>query len=54
LINAESALFIYSPNVRSPMRGDVAAFALQEDAEKHAKMWNAPIIKWNQLSSVIK
>lgn len=54
LINAESALFIYSPNVRSPMRGDVAAFALQEDTEKHAKMWNAPIIKWNQLSSVIK
>lgn len=54
LIDAESALFIYSPNVRSPMRGDVAAFALQEDADKHSKMWNAPILKWNQLNSVIE
>lgn len=54
LIDSESALFIYSSNVRSPMRGDVAAFALQEDADKHAKIWNAPILKWNQLSSVIK
>ncbi|MCU0423828.1 MAG: nitrous oxide reductase accessory protein NosL [Bacteroidia bacterium] len=54
LIDAESALFIYSPNVRSPMRGDVASFAMQEDADKHSKMWNAPILKWNQLNSVIE
>lgn len=54
LIDAESAFFIYSTNVRSPMRGDVAAFAMQEDAEKYTKIWNASIIKWNQLSSVIE
>ncbi len=54
LIDAESALFIYSPNVRSPMHGDVAAFVQQEDAGKYSKMWNAPILKWNRLNSVIE
>lgn len=54
LIDAKTAFFIYSTNVRSPMRGDVAAFSSQENAEKYAKMWNAPILKWNQLNSVIE
>ena len=54
LIDAETAFFIYSTNVRSPMRGNVAAFASQENADKYAKMWNAPILKWNQLNSVIE
>lgn len=54
LVDAISAFFIYSTNVRSPMRGDVAAFATQEDAEEYAKIWNAPILKWDQLNSVIE
>jgi len=54
LIDATTAFFIYSDKVRSPMRGDVVGFATNEAADKYAKEWNAEILKWENLSTVIK
>lgn len=50
LIDVESAYFIQVADVHSPMGGNIAAFAMQVDAEKYAKTWNRPILKWSQVS----
>lgn len=46
LIDATSAFYLSGPAFRSPMRGDVAAFAAEADREK-ARVEDAVPLDWN-------
>lgn len=54
LIDANSAFYIYSNKVHSPMGGNVAAFAKKEIADKSSKLWNSEIILYDRLSLLWK
>ncbi|HCW07750.1 MAG TPA: hypothetical protein DGG95_10350 [Cytophagales bacterium] len=54
LIPTEGAFFLESPEVKSPMAGNVAAFQSKEDAEKFQKQWNATTLTWNELLNRFK
>jgi copper chaperone NosL len=49
LLNAEQAYYISSDQIKSPMRGDIAAFASVEEAEVLAKTYNTTISDWKMI-----
>lgn len=49
LINAAGAFFLQSEALKSPMEGNVAAFASRESAGKAAAAYKGNIINWNEL-----
>jgi len=46
LINAESAFYIFSEQIKSPMRGNYAAFSNAEDANSFSKEFRAEKVDW--------
>jgi copper chaperone NosL len=54
LIDIATSFFIFSDEVRSPMGGNIASFATKEAADKYAKEWNAKIVSWENLDSLIE
>lgn len=49
LINAETAFFVTHESVKSPMGGNIAAFAYQEKADEYAKQYQARVLTWSEL-----
>ena len=49
LIDAETALFIESAHLKSPMGGNIAAFNDKDKAASFAKKYNVPISEWEQI-----
>jgi copper chaperone NosL len=49
LIDASTAYYIEGENVRSPMRGDMAAFSGFEEAQDYGERLSAQLISWNDI-----
>ena len=50
LIDATHALFLSSPEIRSPMNGQVAAFQSKPDMDEANKQWNGNYVSWDDLT----
>lgn len=50
-IDATTAWYIHSKELRSPMRGNIAAFSTQEDAAQYARKYSTSTIVWGDLMS---
>lgn len=50
LISAETAFYVSSEKAKSPMRGDIAAFASKEQATNVAKEWKAEVKNWTRIN----
>ena len=50
LIPAETAIYVSSEKVKSPMRGDIAAFAAKEKANIFAQQWKANLSNWAEIN----
>jgi copper chaperone NosL len=50
-LKAESAFFVVSPQLKSPMNSNAAAFANEQAAQKTAKEANGVVENWNKLSA---
>src|SRR3989338_4658892 len=53
-IERENALFVYSPDLVTPMGYGFVAFASESDAQKFAKEKAGRLITWNELLNIIK
>ena len=51
LIDATSALYVSSPEIRSPMDGQVAAFQSKPAMEDANKQWNGNYLSWDELTA---
>lgn len=49
LIEVQKAVFIESEALKSPMRGDIAAFSREEDAQSYLQKLNAKKITWAEI-----
>jgi copper chaperone NosL len=47
-LDAHALFFVTSPQIKSPMNGNVAAFANKQSAESKAKQLNGEVITWDQ------
>lgn len=53
LINATTAFFVQHEKMRSPMGGNIAAFATKEEAEKTATEYKTALLNWGTLNKQI-
>jgi copper chaperone NosL len=53
-IDANNAFFLMSPELKSPMGGNVAAFASQQEAEKIKLAEPASTLKWKDVLSKLE
>jgi copper chaperone NosL len=51
LIDVNTAHFLASPEIRSPMNGQVAAFHSPEAMDEAKKQWSANHLSWDDLTS---
>ena len=51
LIDAAGALYLTSPDIRSPMDGQVAAFQSRSAMEDANKRWNGTYLTWDELTT---
>ncbi|GAB1462119.1 nitrous oxide reductase accessory protein NosL [Pedobacter sp.] len=54
LIDAKSAYFVKSETLRSPMGGNVAAFAEQKTAAAYASKNQTDIVEWKDLNNTVQ
>ena len=52
LINFKDSYFIHSINIRSPMGGNIAAFASKDLAEKFTLDWHTEVFSWEHLKDL--
>jgi len=50
LIDATAALYVVSPEIRSPMNGQAAAFLSESARENANKQWDGTTLTWQQLA----
>lgn len=50
LIPAQSAFYIKSDQIKSPMNGNIAAFKTKEDANKYATKYGVAVLDWKIIS----
>lgn len=50
LVDATTTFIVHSETLRSPMRGDFAAFVSQDKAENLAKQTNTKVLNWSTVS----
>jgi copper chaperone NosL len=53
LIDAKSAFYLHGKNIQSPMGGNLASFAKEEEARKIQKNTGGDIIHWDSIFAVI-
>lgn len=53
LIDAETAWYVHSEKIKSPMNGHIAAFAQKADAEKLADELDTSVQNWKEIESII-
>jgi copper chaperone NosL len=51
LIEVKDALFLTSPEIRSPMNGQVAAFQSESAMEEANKQWDGTYVSWDELTA---
>lgn len=49
LIDANSAVFVRSEKIKSPMASNVAVFSNRSDAERHNEEWKGQLLTWSEL-----
>lgn len=49
LIDVNEATLLHSPNIKSPMGGNVAAFSKAEDTDQFRDAWSPTLITWENL-----
>lgn len=49
LIPAESAFYVKSPDFKSPMNGNIAAFKTEDEAKTYQTKMNGELIQWSAL-----
>lgn len=54
LVPAGDASYLQSPEVKSPMAGNVAAFKLPLELKNYQAKWNATVISWNEVKEALK
>lgn len=54
LIEANDAFYLKSPEIKSPMASQVAAFAKKESMEEVKKQWNGIYLVWGELVTQFK
>jgi copper chaperone NosL len=54
LINLKDAYFIHSINIRSPMGGNIAAFANKDLAENFTLDWHTKVFSWEHLNHYVE
>ncbi len=54
LIDAKTAFFVKSEVLRSPMAGNIAAFATQKAAANYASKNQATIVEWKDLDKTVQ
>jgi copper chaperone NosL len=54
LVPVKDAFYLESPEVKSPMAGNVAAFKSKAEAENFQKKWNATPLTWDQVLTHFK
>lgn len=54
LINALDAFYLKSPEVRSPMDGQVAAFEQKSNMDSYEKEWNGIYMGWGEVVTQFK
>lgn len=54
LIDASSAFYVHGPGFRSPMRGDVAAFAAQADRDAAQARDGGDKLDWTQVKLLLQ
>lgn len=54
LIDAENAVYLISPNLHSPMGGNISSFADMTTADKFLKENSGVIYKWDELRNKFK
>ena len=50
LIPAETAFYVKSPDFRSPMGGNIAAFKTEEEAKEYQSKMNGELLQWSSLA----
>lgn len=54
LINGTSAFYLRSPEIRSPMDGQIAAFSSKAGMDDFKKKWNAIYLTWGEVTTQFK
>lgn len=54
LIDAETAFFVKSAEIKSPMASQVAAFQMKEKMEQYNASWNGIYLTWGELITQFK
>ncbi len=54
LVPAVDAAYLQSPDVKSPMAGNVAAFKLPAEAKNYQGKWNASVLNWKEVKETLK
>lgn len=52
LIDAAQAFYLHSPELKSPMRGNVAAFASEADREEARQHFPGDVLDWSQVKKL--
>jgi copper chaperone NosL len=50
-LDVQSALFVVSPQLKSPMNSNAAAFSSKASADKIAAQTNGEVMNWEQLQN---
>lgn len=48
-VDAEEAVYLQSPNLRSPMGMNLSAYASAEDATTHQQQYDGDVLTWNEV-----
>jgi copper chaperone NosL len=54
LIPASDAFYLQSPEVKSPMNGEVASFHNKLERDDFQKKWNGTSLSWNQIKKALR
>ncbi len=53
LIDGQTALYVHSDKIKSPMVSQIAAFSNRESLELFNKEWGGKVMNWNELVSLL-
>ena len=48
-VNVDEAYLVHSENLRSPMAGNIAVFAVRDSSMAYKEEWNGALIEWTNL-----
>ncbi len=54
LIPSGDAFYLQSPEVKSPMAGNVAAFKIKAEQQNYQTKWSGSVMSWNEVKEAFK